>query len=165
MTEPSRPPPAHAAFTAARSVLVAGPPRLSEMTFAPRVCAHEMHAATSELSPEPSASSALQTISGESNARPVIPRPLLASAAIVPATCVPWPWPSAHEPSVTEPRSADAQAPTLPARSSCPPSIPVSTTATDVPPSAGYDSLRAGEAHETRAGVGPRRARRPRGGQ
>ena len=90
-------------MTAACSVFVEGPPKLSEITFAPCECAHAMHAATSDVSPEPSAPSALQMISGESNATPAMPAPLPATAPIVPATCVPWPSSSVQLPSLIDP--------------------------------------------------------------
>ena len=102
-----------------------------------------MQLATSEVEPWPSGPlSALQIASCELKATPVTPTPLLALAAIVPATCVPWPLSSAHEPSWMEPpmmiRPCDwAQLTTLPERSSCVARMPVSTMPTLTPPVAG----------------------------
>src|SRR4051812_16485204 len=86
------------------------------MTFAPRSASHVMQLATSEVEPEPAASSALQIVSGELNATPVTPRPLFAMAAIVPATCVPWPLSSRHEPARTRPPVDWPQSAVLPTR-------------------------------------------------
>ena len=49
-----------------------------------------MQFATPAVEPEPSALSALQIARFELKATPATPTPLLALAAIVPATCVPW---------------------------------------------------------------------------
>ena len=49
-----------------------------------------MQLATPAVVPEPSAFSARQIASWELKETPATPTPLLALAAIVPATCVPW---------------------------------------------------------------------------
>ena len=70
-----------------------------------------MQLATSAVEPEPSGPpSALQIASGELNATPATPLPLLALPVIVPATCVPWPLSSAHVPSWIEPLEDAADA-------------------------------------------------------
>src|SRR3954467_5067539 len=141
MTEPAAPPPAHAYWTACCNVVDAPPPRLIEMTFAPLSCAQRMQLATSDVDPWPSGPpSALHIASGELNATPATPLPLLALPVIVPDTCVPCPLSSAHEPSRLEPARMPppprdcAQLASLPVRSSCVARMPVSTTPTFTPP-------------------------------
>src|SRR3954453_13152182 len=111
------------------------------MTLAPWSCSHVMQLDTSAVEPEPSGPpSALQIASGELNATPVTPLPLLALAVIVPATCVPCPLSSEHDPTWIAPanrpsRPRDcAQLGTLPTRSSCVARMPVSTMPTFPPP-------------------------------
>ena len=60
-----------------------------------------MQFATPAVVPEPSALSAWQIASCELKETPATPTPLLALAAIVPATCVPWSLWSVQEPSRT----------------------------------------------------------------
>jgi hypothetical protein len=55
-----------------------------------------MQLATSAIDPMPNSSSALQTTRSALNATPAMPMPLLALAAMVPATWVPWSLSSAH---------------------------------------------------------------------
>ena len=87
--------------------------------------------------------SALQIESGELNETPATPMPLFAFAEIVPATWVPWPLSSAHEPSWIVPAKIGrmpcdrAQLATLPVRSGCAVWMPVSTMPTLAPPVAG----------------------------
>src|SRR5213080_728338 len=133
----------------------AEPPRLIEMTFAPSSWTQRMHAATSASVPPPSSSSALHTISGEEKATPASPTPLSATAPIVPATWVPWPWPSAQVPSRIAPSTAAAHAATLPRRSSCVASMPVSTIPTLTPHDAvGLGPLDAAAAGQPRGDDG-----------
>ena len=97
-----------------------------------------MQFATSAVVPWPSGPlSALQIDSGELNATPVTPRPLFAVAVIVPATWVPWPLSSRHEPEVIRPATDWPQSTVLPARSSWVWVIPVSTIPTLTPPLCG----------------------------
>src|SRR3954466_4730750 len=104
MTLPVAPPLAHAYWTACCSVVDAPPPRLIEMTLAPLSCAQRMQLATSDVEPWPSGPpSALHIASGELNATPATPLPLLALPVIVPDTCVPWPLSSVQVPSWIEP--------------------------------------------------------------
>ncbi len=60
-----------------------------------------MQLATPAVVPEPAALSAWQIASCELKETPATPTPLLALAAIVPATCVPWSFMSVQLPSVT----------------------------------------------------------------
>jgi hypothetical protein len=83
-----------------------------------------MQLATSAVEPVPSAPpSALQMTRSALNATPATPMPLLALAAIVPATWLPWSLSSAHWPTWIEPdrigsRPCDlAQATVCPLRS------------------------------------------------
>src|SRR3954454_7954714 len=111
------------------------------MCLARRCCTHVMQLATSAVEPWPSGPpSALQTASGELNATPATPRPLLVFAVIVPDVCVPWPLSAAQEPVLIEPARTGsgpcdvAQSATLPTRSSCVLRMPVSTMPTFTPP-------------------------------
>src|SRR3712207_7044529 len=77
--------------TAAFSVDESPPPSDIEITLTFCVATQLMQFATSEVAPVPSGPpSALQITSGELNATPDTPTPLLVFAEIVPATCVPW---------------------------------------------------------------------------
>src|SRR5690349_4171528 len=122
-------------MTALRRVGDGPPPRLIEITRAPRSASQVMQLATSEVVPEPDGpESALQIASGELNATPATPMRLLAIAAIVPATWVPWPLSSGHVPAVMTPAAARPQLIVLPARSGCADMMPVSTIPTRTPP-------------------------------
>src|SRR3954466_1641210 len=130
-----------ARWTALCSVVESPPPRLIEMTLAPWSVSQLMQFATSDVEPEPSGPpSARHIASGELNATPVTPLPLLAFAVIVPDTCVPWPLSSAQLPSWIDPVRMNtpvydfAQLASLPTRSSCVERMPVSTTPTFAPP-------------------------------
>src|SRR5215212_10112358 len=106
-----------------------------------------MQLATPVVDPEPSGpNSALHIDTFELNATPATPMPLFALPVIVPETWVPWSLSSTHVldsdtvPPPTRPRTpceAPAQFASLPARSGCVLSIPVSTMPTVVPPDAG----------------------------
>jgi hypothetical protein len=90
----------HALRTACWSVVDAPPPRLIEITRAPCEATQLMQLATSAVLPVPSGPpSALQTTRSALNATPATPVALLALAAIVPATWVPWSLSSAHWPT------------------------------------------------------------------
>src|SRR4051812_27053555 len=111
------------------------------MTLAPLSCSQRMQLATSDVEPEPSGPpSALHMASGELNATPVTPLPLLALPVTVPDTCVPWPLSSAQLPSCSEPARIGielydfAQFASLPTRSSWVERMPVSTMPTFAPP-------------------------------
>ena len=65
------------------------------MTWAPLSAAKRMPSATLATLPKPCFESTLMGISVAQYARPAAPTPLFVVCAIVPATCVPWPWSSA----------------------------------------------------------------------
>jgi hypothetical protein len=64
------------------------------MTLAPWSAAQRMPSAIPETEPEPRAESTLMGMILAWNATPATPMALLVDWAIVPATCVPWPWSS-----------------------------------------------------------------------
>ena len=71
-------------------------PRLRLMTFAPFETAHEMPAATASVVPLPLSARTLTGMieTGRVPATPATPMALSVAAAMMPATCVPWPSPS-----------------------------------------------------------------------
>jgi hypothetical protein len=88
-----------AAWTAALSVALSPPPRLIEMTLTFWLAVQLMQFAMSVVRPTPAAvASALQMTSAELGATPATPWALFVFAAIVPATCEPWPLSSGHWP-------------------------------------------------------------------
>src|SRR5262249_37088631 len=129
----------YALRTAVCSVVDAPPPSDSEITFEPCWASQVMQFATPDVLPEPTALSALHMPRLELNATPATPTPLLALAAIGPEPCVRWSLSSVHPPELTVPNRVDAwlQSTSLPDRSSCVLSIPVSTMPTRTPPLAG----------------------------
>src|ERR687894_2557722 len=109
-TEPFAAPLFQAFTTAFLSVVDSPPPRLIEMTLAPRVCVQLMQFATSEVRPVPAAvRSALQIAKLALGVTPATPAPLLVRALIVPATCVPCMLSSTHVPSTSKPPVESAQ--------------------------------------------------------
>ena len=131
-------------MTALCSVVESPPPSDIEMTLAPWSWTQVMQLATSAVEPWPSGPpSALQIASGELNATPVTPLPLLAFAVIVPddvraVAVVVGAVPSWIVPARIGSRPCDfAQSATLPTRSSCVARMPVSTMPTFTPPVAG----------------------------
>ena len=104
-------------------------PRLRLMMSAPRSVAQMMPRATSPESPDPASFRTLTGMIDAPGATPATPMPLLAVAAMVPATCVPCEWPSLRpspNPVKSLPGTND------PARSGWR-ATPVSMTATTTP--------------------------------
>ena len=64
------------------------------MTLAPWSAAQRIACAMAATEPEPCAESTLSGMIVTSGATPATPSLLLVDCAIVPATCVPWPWSS-----------------------------------------------------------------------
>ena len=125
-------------MTALRSVVDAPPPSDIEMTFAPCATRYVMQFATPAVEPWPSGPKrALQCARRASNATPATPMPLLAIAAIVPDTWLPWSLSSVQPLAVDTVELISvvpAQTTVRPARSGCVWSMPVSTIPTVTPP-------------------------------
>jgi len=106
-----------------------GEPNEALTTRTPLVPAWSNAATTSTRYPLPDASSTRSGMTRASGATPTTPTPF-SPAAIVPVTCVPWPFSSlGSESSPTKSYPGTRR----PARSGCPRSAPVSTTATVTP--------------------------------
>src|SRR5215831_366456 len=71
-----------------------GPPSDMLMTLAPWSAAQRMPLAMPDTEPEPRAESTLIGMILAWKATPATPMPLCVDCAMVPATCVPWPWSS-----------------------------------------------------------------------
>ena len=113
-------------------------PRLRLTTEAPWSTTHSMAAPTSLSVPDPSVSTARATTRWASGATDATPMPLLVTAAMIPATWVPWPLESLVPPGPQSPGSPlaptqSAPPTTLPARSSWDASTPESTIPTVTP--------------------------------
>src|ERR1035437_6158624 len=108
------------------------------ITFAPALIAYSMPVATSLSEPPPALFSTLTARMRAPGATAAMPLPLLVSAATMPLVMVPCPlssWTAACPVPVRLPSPLVKRAPatTLPARSGCEKSTPVSTSATSTP--------------------------------
>jgi hypothetical protein len=121
---------ASSAWLAGSVPSVGSDPRLRLTTSAPAWAAHSMPSIAQDSSPSPLSLRTLPTISEAPGATPVYRPPDAAPVpAMMDATCVPCPWRSTVEASSLK----FPLATTLPARSGCVGSIPVSRTATVAP--------------------------------